>query len=171
MQPAVADAIGYTVDEKGCWIAKRTIGPGYPFFPVSGRPEGMTHYSQYAHRAVLEEKLGRVLTPEELACHTCDVRRCMNPNHLYKGDRKSNMKDLLQRHPEHKEKLKKTEEQKAVLSAATSAYFSALSDEQRKELSEKAKTYNKKSWDSRTREQRENHREACSRAAVKRYGG
>lgn len=48
-----------------------------------------------ANRAVLEEKLGRTLLPEEKALHTCDVRNCINPGHLFVGTDKDNTQDML----------------------------------------------------------------------------
>jgi hypothetical protein len=44
-----------------------------------------------AHRIVLEQKLGRQLSPGMLACHTCSYPPCCNPNHLYEGDHQANM--------------------------------------------------------------------------------
>ena len=32
-----------------------------------------------------------------LICHTCDNRRCINPEHLYAGTHKSNMRDMISR--------------------------------------------------------------------------
>jgi hypothetical protein len=40
---------------------------------------------QRAHRVALAKKLGRELTPRELALHTCHHRHCVNPEHLEAG--------------------------------------------------------------------------------------
>ncbi|MEG3985899.1 HNH endonuclease [Microcoleus sp. S28C3] len=42
------------------------------------------------HRLVLEHSLGRQIRPEYFACHTCDVRNCINRNHLWSGSRLKN---------------------------------------------------------------------------------
>ncbi|MEG4010094.1 HNH endonuclease [Microcoleus sp. Pol11C1] len=39
-------------------------------------------------RLVLEHSLGLRLRPEYFADHTCDVRKCLNPNHLWEGSRR-----------------------------------------------------------------------------------
>jgi hypothetical protein len=44
---------------------------------------------------VLAEKLGRPLTM--YALHTCDVKRCVNPAHLYEGTAKRNALDAVER--------------------------------------------------------------------------
>lgn len=49
------------------------------------------------HREVLAKKLGRPLAPRMDACHTCDVRACTNPDHLYEGSRRQNMADCRAR--------------------------------------------------------------------------
>ena len=48
-----------------------------------------------AHRALLAEHLGRRLSRHEFACHTCNVRACVNIDHIYLGDAASNMRDTL----------------------------------------------------------------------------
>jgi len=49
------------------------------------------------HREVLEQKLGRPIAPGMDTCHTCDVRHCINPDHLYEGTRAQNMQDARDR--------------------------------------------------------------------------
>jgi hypothetical protein len=44
-------------------------------------------------RIMLGFKLGRPLTKDERACHTCDYTPCINPDHLWLGDDKANMQD------------------------------------------------------------------------------
>lgn len=54
-----------------------------------------------AHRAALI--LAGVDVPEHLdACHTCDVRACVNPRHLYAGSRSRNMLDCSERQRHNK---------------------------------------------------------------------
>jgi len=48
------------------------------------------------HRAVWEILVGPI--PDgALLCHHCDNPQCANPNHLYVGDGKSNVADMLER--------------------------------------------------------------------------
>lgn len=49
------------------------------------------------HRAVLAAKLGRPIAQGMDACHTCDVRACVAPEHLYEGSRSQNMRDCVSR--------------------------------------------------------------------------
>lgn len=56
-----------------------------------------TRGSRYAHRLALAEKLGRPIASGMDACHTCDVRACVNPDHLYEGTRRQNMADCTAR--------------------------------------------------------------------------
>ncbi|MEG4405984.1 HNH endonuclease [Microcoleus sp. MON2_D5] len=42
------------------------------------------------HRLVLEDSLDLALRPEYFVCHTCDVRTCINPNHLWEVSRRKN---------------------------------------------------------------------------------
>jgi hypothetical protein len=36
---------------------------------------------------------------DSLVLHTCDHHWCINPNHLYRGNRKQNARDMYNRHP------------------------------------------------------------------------
>lgn len=49
------------------------------------------------HREALGKKLGRPVHADLDACHTCDVRLCFNPDHLYEGTRRQNMADCTER--------------------------------------------------------------------------
>jgi hypothetical protein len=50
-----------------------------------------------AHRLALEHRLGRPIKPGLLACHTCDVKACVEPWHLYEGTHKQNADDAVNR--------------------------------------------------------------------------
>jgi hypothetical protein len=54
--------------------------------------EGKTYY---AHRLVLEWKLGRPLLPGMESKHSCDNPPCCNPDHLFEDTHKGNMQDAI----------------------------------------------------------------------------
>lgn len=72
------------------WTASKTpFGYGY-FVPTT-----KTHI--YAHRWMLGHVRGAALAPEEWALHKWDNPSCVNPRHLYVGDRAQNMRDCVER--------------------------------------------------------------------------
>lgn len=83
----------------GCWIWLRAMANGYGVIGINGR-------QQYAHRASFEA-FNRPLLEGERALHRCDMRACINPEHLFAGSQRDNMQDAIakgraafQRHPE-----------------------------------------------------------------------
>lgn len=74
-----------------CWLwTASTAKQGYGQVNVDGRP-------QLTHRLVLEQAEGRPLEPGEMACHHCDVKRCVRPDHLYRGNARTNARDAVAR--------------------------------------------------------------------------
>ena len=76
------------IDDNGCWIY---TGPkarnGYGEFVVS-----ICQKRVRAHRFAYEVAKGPI--PEGMYClHTCDVKHCVNPDHLYLGTHADNMRD------------------------------------------------------------------------------
>lgn len=81
----------------GCWLWMGAIRKtdGYGHFSVYVRRGAVE--SHIAHRYVLEQKLGRPLVDGEVARHTCDVRACVNPDHLIAGSVRDNHHDAMRR--------------------------------------------------------------------------
>lgn len=71
-----------------CWVwLGRKYRDGYGEFKFDGR-------SIAAHRMAWALANGRAPGPGKVICHTCDVRGCVNPSHLFEGTQKDNMRDM-----------------------------------------------------------------------------
>lgn len=77
------------VPESGCWIWLGSITPqGYGALTFGAK----THLN--AHRTSYELKYGPI-PKDVMALHHCDVRCCVNPDHIFLGNQQDNMTDKV----------------------------------------------------------------------------
>lgn len=90
----------------GCWLwTKGVNSKGYGIAHVRGK-------AMRAHRLSWEEANRQKAPANLMVCHKCDVRSCVNPDHLFIGTGSDNMRDCVRkgrhgahcwknRHPRH----------------------------------------------------------------------
>ena len=80
------------LDESGCWLwigSKTRAGYGGFLRSIEGRNKYF-----YAHRFIYELANGPVANGL-FCCHHCDVRNCVNPEHIFLGTSQDNTRDMI----------------------------------------------------------------------------
>jgi len=77
-----------------CWLWTGVIGThGYGVVFISKRPKAIFNL---AHRVSWELSASKI-TEGMQVLHKCDVRACVNPDHLFLGTQKDNIKDMMKK--------------------------------------------------------------------------
>lgn len=84
-----------------CWLWHKAIDKaGYGRFGYSDMVSRYAHIGSY-------EQFNKENIPEGLyVCHKCDVRHCVNPDHLFLGNPKDNQEDMYRKRRDHHPPMK-----------------------------------------------------------------
>lgn len=80
----------YDIKESGCWEWNGALrADGYGILKVDGVCDGAHRYSYKLHKGDIND--GMVI------CHTCDNRKCINPDHLFMATQQDNLLDAMEK--------------------------------------------------------------------------
>ncbi len=79
-------------DKKECWIWHGEWRPHHGYGRLRIRHKDL-QVDEVAHRAAWAIHYETFVPQDRLCCHTCDIRRCVNPWHLKLADAKDNIMD------------------------------------------------------------------------------
>lgn len=93
-EPLKARFFARAKKSRGCWQwAGTTDWKGYGVIEIK-KPGAARRHVLRAHRISFEIFNG-VIPPGKFICHKCDNPPCVNPKHLFIGDRSDNMQDCF----------------------------------------------------------------------------
>jgi DNA-binding CsgD family transcriptional regulator len=132
------------VPESGCWLWTKGVNEcGYGRKNIKGK-------LKFVHRIMYEDIVGEI--PKDICVlHKCDVRCCINPNHLFLGTHKDNMRDAVNK-GRHKSPNKFTKEKHPLRKYSIEIHnYIINSDKTNKKLSEELGISRKYIWQIRKR--------------------
>jgi HNH endonuclease len=109
--------------ETACWEWLKVGSGGYGGIDFEGKTIAASRASWMFHNGEIKDDL--------FVLHRCDNRRCVNPKHLYLGDKKQNRKDFMERHPKSKQII---EEAMKARNAARDNFWRLMTDIEKKDF-------------------------------------
>lgn len=83
------EAMSMPVTESGCWLWMGNVCRDYGYIKVGGLNMRANRASYQAYKGPIPHGLW--------VLHRCDVRICVNPDHLFLGTRKDNFDDMVRK--------------------------------------------------------------------------